>query len=200
MAAFNRGSFHIKKGYALMPVCFGISFTATFLNQAGALLHVYGDGSISVSTGGVEMGQGLSSNLALVAAQALGVGLERVRVESTNTRRIANMSASAASATTLLNGNAVLGAAEQVRAGSSGVDGEGARLQRRRSWRSKASSCCATARRWAGTGRGSCATPTLSRVALSAHHFFATPQLHWSQDSQQGEPFAYHVYGTAFSR
>jgi xanthine dehydrogenase large subunit len=197
IAEFNRGSFHLKKGMAVMPVCFGISFTATFLNQAGALLHVYGDGSISLSSGGVEMGQGLSSNLALVAAQALGVSPARVRVESTNTRRIANMSASAASATTLLNGNAVLGAAEKVLKGLIEL-------------MAKELGCGTDELSIKGELLHKNGAPTdwdwprivrhayLCRVALSAHHFFATPKLHWSQDRQQGEPFAYHVYGAAF--
>lgn len=192
----NASSFHLKKGFALMPVCFGISFTATFLNQAGALLHVYTDGSVSVSSGGVEMGQGLSTNLALVAAQTLGIESSRVRIESTNTRRIANMSASAASATTLLNGNAVQGAAEKVRAGLLEL-------------MAKELSCAVedleirdealhlrgepTEWTWARLVRHA----YLSRTALSAHHFFATPKLHWNNDRQQGEPFAYHVYGTA---
>lgn len=196
VAAFNEGSFHLKKGFAVMPVCFGISFTATFLNQAGALLHVYTDGSVSVSTGGVEMGQGLSTNLALVAAQTLGIALGRVRLESTNTRRIANMSASAASATTLLNGNAVKGAAEKVRAGlfammanELGCAAEELSLQGEQLLRSGAP----TGWDWPRLVRHA----YLSRVALSAHHFFATPKLHWSQDRQQGEPFAYHVYGAA---
>lgn len=193
---YNRGSFRFKKGYALMPVCFGISFTATFLNQAGALLHVYTDGSISLSSGGVEMGQGLSSNLALVAAQTFGVEPSRVRVESTNTRRIANMSASAASATTLLNGNAVQGAAEQVRRGlvalaarELGCAVEEITIVGEQVLRGGVS----TGWDWERLVKAA----YFARVPLSAHHFFATPNLHWSVDRQQGEPFAYHVYGTA---
>ena len=192
----NRTSFRFKKGYALMPVCFGISFTATFLNQAGALLHVYTDGSISLSSGGVEMGQGLSSNLALVAAHTFGVEPSRVRVESTNTRRIANMSASAASATTLLNGNAVQGAAEQVRRGlialaarEFGCAAEEITIVGEQVLRGGA----ATGWDWERLVKAA----YFARVPLSAHHFFATPNLHWNVDRQQGEPFAYHVYGTA---
>jgi len=192
----NRGSFRIKKGFALMPVCFGISFTATFLNQAGALLHVYVDGSVSVSSGGVEMGQGLSTNLALVAAQTLGVSASRVRVESTHTRRIANMSASAASATTLLNGNAVQGAAEKVRqgllefaAGELGCESGELTIAGEEVLRDGQS----TGWDWPKLVKAA----YFARVALSAHHFFATPNLHWNNDAQKGEPFAYHVYGTA---
>ncbi len=185
-----------KKGMALMPVCFGISFTATFMNQASSLVHVYTDGSVSVSTGGVEMGQGLNTNIATVVSRALGISRDRVRVESTNTRRIANMSASAASATTLLNGNAALRAAGSIRerllnheAGRLGVevsrlaiaeevvllDGE------------------ATPRHWPDLVKDA----YLARVNLSAHGFYATPKLWFDAEKGEGHPFAYHVYGTA---
>ena len=93
-------NFAVKKGCARMPVCFGISFTKTHLNQGNALVHVYADGSVSVTTGGIEMGQGISSNVASVVARTFGISRRRVRVESTNTTRVANMSPSAASATT----------------------------------------------------------------------------------------------------
>ena len=105
-----------KKGMALMPVCFGISFTSTFMNQAGALVHVYSDGSVALTSGGVEMGQGLTTNLRRVAARTFGIDDARVKVESTNTTRVSNMSPSAASATTLLNGNAVMVAVRNIRA------------------------------------------------------------------------------------
>jgi xanthine dehydrogenase large subunit len=196
VAAHNGTHFHVKKGYALMPVCFGISFGATFLNQAGALLHIYTDGSVSVSTGGVEMGQGLTTNLAIVAAQALGIGLERVRVETTETRRIANMSASAASATTLLNGNAVQGAARQVLAGllafvagRLGVDAGRVAIK------DEVAHLDGEPTEW--TWPKLVLAAYRDRVALSAHHFFATPGVHFDPDRQQGHPFAYHVYGTS---
>ena len=94
--------------------CFGISFTKSHLNQGNALVHVYTDGSVSVTTGGIEMGQGISSNVAAVVARTFGIDQRRVRVESTNTTRVANMSPSAASATTDLNGNAAIIAVETI--------------------------------------------------------------------------------------
>ncbi len=100
VAQYNASHFATKQGYALMPICFGISFTATFLNQASALVHVYTDGSVSVTTGGVEMGQELSTKIANIAAKAFGISIDRIKIESTNTTRIANMSATAASVTT----------------------------------------------------------------------------------------------------
>ena len=114
VAEFNRRNFAVKKGCALMPVCFGISFTKSHLNQGNALVHVYSDGSVSVTTGGIEMGQGISSNVAAVVARTFGIDQRRVRVESTNTTRVANMSPSAASATTDLNGNAAIIAVETI--------------------------------------------------------------------------------------
>jgi xanthine dehydrogenase large subunit len=93
-----------KKGMAIMPICFGISFTNTPMNHARALVHVYQDGSVGVSTGGVEMGQGLNTKMVQVAAEVFSIDPSRVKLESTNTTRVANTSPSAASATADLNG------------------------------------------------------------------------------------------------
>ncbi len=200
VAAFNRSHFETKKGFAVMPICFGISFTATYMNQASALVHVYIDGSVSVSTGGVEMGQGLSTNIAAITARAFGIKPERIKVESTNTTRIANMSASAASAQTLLNGNATLLAVGQV------VD----RLKRHVAGRLGAAD--------AGAIEISCERVLLDggdtgwtwqrlvqsayheRVGLSAHGFYRTPGVHFDAERGKGRPFAYHVYGTAITQ
>jgi xanthine dehydrogenase large subunit len=112
---FNVAHAFEKKGLALMPVCFGISFTNAQMNQARALVHVYGDGSIGVSTGAVEMGQGVNEKMIQVAAQAFGVSTHRVKIETTNTTRVANTSPSAASATSDLNGKALAIACEEIR-------------------------------------------------------------------------------------
>ncbi len=106
-SSFNENSRWIKKGVSMMPVCFGISFTTTFLNQASALVHVYTDGSVGISTGAVEMGQGVNSRLRQVAALTLGIPVERIRVEATSTTRNANTSPTAASSGADMNGNAV---------------------------------------------------------------------------------------------
>jgi xanthine dehydrogenase large subunit len=94
---FNRGNRLTKRGLAMMPVCFGISFTSTYLNQAAALVHVYTDGSVSVSTGAVEMGQGVNAKMLNVAAHTLGIAPDRITIETTNTLRVANTSPTAAS-------------------------------------------------------------------------------------------------------
>jgi xanthine dehydrogenase large subunit len=194
--AWNREHPIVKKGFAVMPVTFGISFTATFMNQANALLHVYTDGSVSLSTGGVEMGQGLAANLAAVASRALGIHPERVRVESTNTRRIANMSASAASSTTVLNGNATLRAADQLRGRLLALAGETLEVDPAR--------VGITGERVTVDGAPSdwdwerlVAVAYTSRVGLSAHGFYATPGIHYDPGTHRGSPFAYHVCGAA---
>jgi len=103
---FNRDHALTKRGLALMPVCFGISFTSTFLNQASALVHVYTDGSVSVSTAAVEMGQGVNTKIAGIAVRTLGVPAHRIRIETTNTTRVANTSPTAASSGADMNGRA----------------------------------------------------------------------------------------------
>ncbi len=112
---FNNQSKYIKKGLALTPVKFGISFTTAFLNQAGALVHIYSDGSIQVNHGGIEMGQGLNTKMLQVAAEELGVNVERIKVTATNTSKIPNTSATAASSGTDLNGMAVKNAIDQLK-------------------------------------------------------------------------------------
>ena len=112
--AFNRTHRRHKKGVAVQPVCFGISFTNRFLNQASALVHIYSDGSVGVSTGAVEMGQGVNAKLGLIAARALGIAPARVKLETTNTTRAANTSPTAASTGTDLNGHALRRACEDL--------------------------------------------------------------------------------------
>jgi xanthine dehydrogenase large subunit len=186
-----------KKGLALMPVCFGISFTSTHLNQAGALVHVYTDGSVSVSTGAVEMGQGVNNKILQVAARALGISQRRLRMESTCTRRVANTSPTAASTGADLNGKAaelacleirrrlLQVAASKLAAGHAGtleigqetvlLDGKKTGLH----WEQLVSAAY------------------LGRVSLSAQAHYATPGIHFDRASEKGEPFAYHVFGTA---
>ena len=115
IAAFNAGSPVLKRGLALTPVKFGISFNLVHLNQAGALVHVYGDGSVLVNHGGTEMGQGLNTKVAQVVAHELGIALARVRSSATDTHKVANTSATAASTGGDLNGKAAQDAARQIR-------------------------------------------------------------------------------------
>ena len=197
VAEFNRDNFALKKGCALMPVCFGISFTKSHLNQGNALVHVYADGSVSVTTGGIEMGQGISSNVASVVARTFGISRRRVRVESTNTTRIANMSPSAASATTDLNGNAAISAVETILGGMREVAAKklGAADP---ATVTVADELVHVAGRPAGMSWNDLVGLTYRACKrLSAHGYYATPGIHYDEQRERGHPFAYHVYGSA---
>ncbi len=197
IAAFNAANVLQKKGFALMPICFGIAFTATFLNQADALVHIYSDGSIGISCGAVEMGQGVNRKLARIAAMVFGVDVERIHIESTNTLRIANMSPTAASTGADLNGQAVRLACEQVKqtllavaATHLGVTqmAELELVQERVVWQTQTTEL---------TWKQLVNLAYLSRSALSAAAHYATPGLFFDRTREQGTPFAYHVYGCA---
>lgn len=194
---YNKTHFEIKKGMAVMPICFGISFTTTYMNQASALVHVYTDGSISVSTGGVEMGQGLKSNIASIAAKGFGIRGIRIKIESTNTTRVANMSPSAASATTVLNGNATLIAIGQVldRLKSMVAKELGVQDKGRITIVNEKVLCDGRETDW--TWDRLVQTAHLNRIGLSAHGFFATPEIYFDKIKEKGHPFAYHIFGTA---
>ncbi|WP_374089134.1 xanthine dehydrogenase molybdopterin binding subunit [Methylomicrobium lacus] len=194
--AFNAAHQLEKKGIAIMPVCFGISFTSTFLNQADALVHVYGDGSVSVSCGAVEMGQGVKQKIAKVVAAVFGLDEQRVKVESTNTTRIANMSPTAASTGADLNGQAARLAALQIQqrlielaAAQLGVEASELTFEREGVYRQGK----ATELSWNKLVN----LAYMSRTALSAEAHYATPELFFDRDKAQGQPFAYHVYGCA---
>jgi len=194
---YNREHVATKKGVAVMPVCFGISFTTTRLNQASALVHVYTDGSVAVSTGGVEMGQGLSTNIARIAASGLGVDAALVRVQTTNTTRVANMSASAASSTTVLNGNATLVATRQIldrlRPVAADLLGLGAEAQ----IEIRSGCVVANGAETDLTWQRLVSATYDRRISLSAYGHFATPGIHFDRQKEKGRPFAYHTYGTA---
>ncbi|MCC6459324.1 MAG: molybdopterin-dependent oxidoreductase [Saprospiraceae bacterium] len=194
----NRHSFQ-KRGMALMPVCFGISFTKTAMNQARALVHVYTDGSVSVSTGAVEMGQGVNTKILQVAAQVFSIPPEHVTVHSTNTFRIANTSPSAASATADLNGKAaqmactaILERLKTVAARELGLP-EGAEKDIRIAEGLVLRQGEKTGLDWKALLQAA----YLQRVSLSEHAHYATPGVHFDWATAKGHPFAYHVYGTA---
>lgn len=193
---YNLGSKVLKKGIALTPVKFGISFTATWYNQAGALVHVYNDGSIHLNHGGTEMGQGLNTKVAQVVADAFQVDFERVKITKTTTEKVPNTSATAASSGTDLNGMAALNAVEQIKtrlvdfaAEKWGVAPGAVKFQ---------------------TNQVHIGTETLSfadfikqaymaRVQLSAAGFYKTPKIHWDRAQGKGRPFYYFAYGAACS-
>ncbi len=195
---FNDKNFLHKKGISLMPICFGISFTKTFMNQARALVHIYTDGSVSVSTGAVEMGQGVNTKMAQVAASIFSLPLSKIKIHTTNTFRIANTSPSAASATADLNGKAVQMACENL-------------LERLKPVAEKVlKRSCMDMRISEGlvhignkktelTWSNLVATAYMSRINLSEHAHYAPPQVNFDAKIEKGHPFAYHVYGTAIT-
>jgi xanthine dehydrogenase large subunit len=175
IAAFNKANKAYKRGAAVFPLCFGISFTKIMLNQGGALVHVYNDGSVSVSTGATEMGQGVGRKIALVAAKALGAPVDKVRVESTRTTTVANTVATAASTGTDINAMAAQLACREIRTRLDTLAAE-------------------------APGLDFAALAKLAyekRVDLSAHAFYATPGLFYDMAAEKGTPFFYHVYGAA---
>jgi xanthine dehydrogenase large subunit len=194
---FNKKNFEVKKGFTLMPICFGISFTATQLNQASALVHVYTDGSVSVTTGGIEMGQGLSSNIAAIASKAFGIDVELIKIETTNTTRIANISPSAASATTHLNGHATIVAINQILGRLKEFAVKELRLKDPNKIRVIGGKVYYGKKKTGWTWRELVQQAYMSRIDLSAHGFYATPKIYFDRTKEKGYPFAYHAYGTA---
>lgn len=196
IAEFNCTHQLEKKALAFMPLCFGIAFTATSLNQASALVHIYTDGSVSISCGAVEMGQGVKNKLIAVAAQILAISESRIKIESTNTTRIANMSPTAASTGADINGQAVLIACRQLMTNLKKVAAEmlnaeiaAISLQQERIYLNN----FATDLTWSPLiGKA-----YMTRVSLSAQAFYTTPNLYFDRIANTGRPFAYHVYGCA---
>lgn len=194
ISAFNRDSSVLKKGLALTPVKFGISFTATHLNQAGALLHVYTDGSISINHGGTEMGQGLYTKIAQVVATTLGVSYERVLVTSTRTDKVPNTSPTAASSGTDINGMAAKQAAEKIRSRLSSFVAEQHNVSVEE---------VNIANDVVEVGGQQLPfdevvkSAYMARVQLSATGFYKTPKIHFDKESGKGHPFFYFANGCA---
>ena len=197
IAVFNENNFITKKGMAVMPICFGISFTTTAMNQAGALVHVYTDGSVSVSTGGIEMGQGLSTNMAKTVADTFGIHADRVKIESTNTTRVANMSPTAASSSTLLNGNAAMSAVHQILDRLRAVAAQELSADDKVQIEIKENKIFKSGQETELSWNDLVQKAHLQRVDLSAHGFFATPDIHFDKEKEKGQPFVYHAFGTA---
>jgi len=196
ISAFNAASPILKKGLALTPVKFGISFTASFLNQGGALVHVYTDGSIHLNHGGTEMGQGLNTKVAQVVAEVFQVDIERIQITATNTDKVPNTSPTAASSGTDLNGKAAQNAAQTIK-------------QRLTEF---------AARKWHifeediefKNGQVRLRDQYISfdeliqqayfgQVSLSSTGFYRTPKIYYDRSQARGRPFYYFAYGAACS-
>ncbi|MFT7498940.1 MAG: xanthine dehydrogenase large subunit [Porticoccaceae bacterium] len=195
---FNSQNDHYKKGISLMPIAFGISFTNTPMNHARALVHIYQDGSVGVSTAAVEMGQGVNTKMLQVAQDVLGITSDKVKIETTNTTRVANTSPSAASSTADLNGKAVEMACnslverlKKVASRMLSSDENNIKFEENRVLLNGEKSNL--------TWNGLIAQAMLERVALSENAHYATPIIHFDKSKEKGHPFAYHVYGTAIT-
>ena len=196
--SFNKENSQFKKGISLMPIAFGISFTNTPMNHARALVHIYQDGSVGISTGAVEMGQSVNTKMLQVAFNTLGVNHSKVKLETTNTTRVANTSPTAASATADLNGKAVLQACNSL-------------IERLKLVASKMLSVkenqiifkedfvFVNNKKSDLSWEKVVAQAMLERIALSENAHYATPIIHFDKTKEKGHPFAYHVYGTAIT-
>jgi len=193
---WNRNNPILKRGIALTPVKFGISFTTTHLNQAGALLHIYADGSVYLNHGGTEMGQGLFTKVAQVVAHELQIDIEHIKISATDTAKVPNTSATAASSGSDINGKAAQAAARKLKG----------RLSRFAAEHFKTS---AETVRFENNYVYAAehvieffelvALAYRARTSLSATGFYATPKIHFDQDSFSGRPFYYYAYGAAVS-
>ncbi len=196
VAHWNAANPVIKRGLAITPVKFGISFTATLFNQAGALVNVYTDGSVQVNHGGTEMGQGLHTKVAQIVADELGVPFERVIVTASDTSKVPNASATAASSGTDLNGRAAQFAARNIRdnlasyvcgldaVGAGAVEFAGGKIitpKRTRDWNDVVKEAYA------------------NRIQLWSDGFYRTPKIHYDKTTLTGRPFYYFAYGAACS-
>jgi xanthine dehydrogenase molybdopterin-binding subunit B len=205
IAKWNAAHPHRKRGLAITPVKFGISFTVTHLNQAGAFVLVYQDGTVQVNHAGTEMGQGLHTNITAIAARELGIRPEHVRVMPTSTDKVPNTSATAASCGTDLNGAAVKNACEILHARLVPV---AAGLLKGKSGRSAATNKLVFANGLVGDSRRPRTTVNfaevvrkayMERISLAANGFYATPGIHWDRVAGRGKPFLYFACGASVS-
>jgi xanthine dehydrogenase large subunit len=192
--AFNRSSPVLKRGIALTPVKFGISFTVQHLNQAGALIHIYTDGSIQLNHGGTEMGQGLYTKVAQIVANEFQVDLDRISCTSTRTDKVPNTSPTAASAGTDLNGMAAKDAAAKIKSRLTHFAAEHFSVP--------AGSVvfkdnCVSAGEQSFTFAEFIQLAYMQRISLSATGYYRTPKIHYDRDQAHGRPFFYYAYGAA---
>ena len=191
---FNATSSVLRRGIAITPVKFGISFTATHLNQAGALVHIYRDGTAHLNHGGTEMGQGLFTKVAQVAADELGITVDKIRINASDTSKVPNASATAASSGSDMNGKAAQNACAKIR-------GRLTEFAARHFSVTEAQVEIAANRVKAGDTELSFAELVqlawLDRVKLFASGFYKTPKIHYDRETFTGRPFFYYAYGAA---
>ena len=196
VAAFNAASPWLKRGLALVPLKFGISFTLTHMNQAGALVHVYTDGSVMLNHGGTEMGQGLYTKVAQVVAREFGIAQDRVKITATTTAKVPNSSPTAASSGSDLNGKAAQAAAVTIRERMAGVAAAAFGVS--------AEAIVFVDGQVSGGGQSLPFAEVAkmshrARVSLSSTGYYATPKIHYDAATKKGRPFYYFAYGAALA-
>lgn len=193
---FNQQSPFIKKGLSMTPVKFGISFTVQHLNQAGALVNIYADGSIQVNHGGTEMGQGLNTKVAQIVAQTFSLDMDKIRITATNTDKVPNTSPTAASSGTDLNGMAALNAANTIKARLINFISQHFEVEPTQ---------VSFSNNLIDYGKGEITFPELislayiNRISLSSTGYYATPKIHYDRNKAEGRPFFYYSHGVALS-
>jgi len=197
IANFNSTTRHRKRGIAITPVKFGISFTATYMNQAGALVMIYRDGSVQVNHGGTEMGQGLHTKIQQIAARGLGIAIDRIRMMPTRTDKIPNTSATAASASTDLNGAAVLDACQQLTRRLTPVAANLLQCSDSEVRFENGTAASALCPEGAVSFDRVIAAAYRERVPLFAQGFYQTPNLQYDHEKLKGKPFHYFAWGAA---
>jgi xanthine dehydrogenase large subunit len=194
--AFNASSPILKKGLALTPVKFGISFTVQHLNQAGALVHVYTDGSVQLNHGGTEMGQGLYTKVAQIVANEFGIDLDSILSTATRTDKVPNTSPTAASSGTDLNGMAARDAVQKIKTRMIEFAAEHFGIEPEQvTFGDNTVSCGDTSMSFAEF----CQLSYINRISLSATGYYRTPKIHYDRETASGRPFFYYAYGAAVS-
>lgn len=195
---FNASNKDYKKGMAIMPICFGISFTKTLMNQARSLVHIYTDGSVGISTGAVEMGQGVNTKMLQVAERVFSIQSSRIKINTTNTYRIANTSPTAASAAADLNGkateiacHAILNRLKSIAAEELNSSADAIEIRDEFIYNNKQKTDL--------TWNKLVMAAYTKRINLSEHAHYTPPGIHFDATKEKGHPFAYHVYGTSIT-
>ena len=193
---FNKKNKYKKKGIAITPVKFGISFTTIHLNQAGALVHIYTDGSVHLNHGGIEMGQGTHTKIAQLVANSLGLAYDKVHISSTNTSKVPNTSASAASSTTDLNGAAALNAVSKIKSNLENFIKSKYKIYNKNPIYKNESIIFGNQK---FKFKKIIQEAYLNRISLSSTGFYSTPKIKFDKKNFKGRPFLYFCYGAAVS-
>ena len=191
---FNLNNNYLKKGISITPVKFGISFTTIHLNQAGALVHIYTDGSVNLNHGGIEMGQGTNTKIAQLVANELGLPFEKIKITSTNTSKVPNTSASAASSTTDLNGAAALDAVSKIKKNLEKFINKKYNFKNKKIIYEKG---LIKFNNKSFKFESIIKDAYLNRISLSSSGFYSTPKINFNKKTFSGRPFLYFCYGAA---